>query len=634
MTTLRWEFELGDKATPAAKRIVQSLEHARAALRGLNAEARGGAVGAVRAVGQSGAASQRAIAQANRQAMSAMKGTQASARELFGVFRSIGGAALGITATAAGIGAAFIGVTASIGRSLAEMVRFREASVTTLGALLRPQGGGREMIARTGAAAFRQTQQIARLTPASERGVIEARQQVAAAGFRGNAERAALSASLDVNALNPNDSTAQQRFLLGLGQMRNAPRLNAQDIRQTAEAANLSQADILRRAAANAGVTQRQGETGQAYQRRIDSARLSGRITGQHGVQAVYQTLQAQTGERLGGFARMQGNSLGGALSNLEESVAGLITGINQLERLPGVRAFGASINATANALNGSSEAGQRLQAAIGPIIDELGQMFGSLFSPQRIEGLFGGIARVLPQVFQALKLFGGAFLQGLTRGLGPLMQPGAFGGIESLVPIIASAAEGLGTLVGLAVQVSGALASIGAFALAIIPQLTSFYEFVRALPSSLFELFAAVPRMFSGLGAMIAQGLTDGLRNAWGGVTEQVGGLASSIVDSAKNALGIRSPSKVFMMLGGHVASGMALGIEGGTGDVQRAVDGLVGPPRGGVGAGLGRSIVIQSLSIEAHGANSSEIIDDIRSQLEELLAGAFDRAALAGGG
>lgn len=632
MTKLRWEFELEDKASAPANRAAQAIRGATQAMRGLNEEsrrrgARGGDTDA-RALRQA----ETALRGLNRTRMAAMRSERQMAGEILGIFRGIAGAALGVTAAATGISSAFGGVVLQIGRGLAEMVRFRAGAVTTLGALLRPQGGGREMIGRTGAAAFRQTQEIARLTPANESGVIQARQQVAAAGFRGSAERAALAASLDVNALNPNDITAQQRFLLGLGQMRNAPRLQLQDVRQTAEAAGLSQADIMRRAAAAAGVTQRQGETETAYRQRIDAVRSSGQITGQHGVQAVYGTLQAQTGERLGGFARMQGASIGGALSNLEESITGLITSINTLEQLPGVRAATAAIAALGNALNGSSESGRRLQAAIVPVIDSIAGSFGTVFSPERIERFFGGVARLLPQVFQALRLFGGAFVEGLARGLGPLARPGAFQGLEQLVPVVALAAEGMGALVGFAVRLSAAFVAIGTFVAGLTGSVLAVFDFFAGLPQRVTDLMLQIVPMISSVGIQIAQGLIGGIRAGWTTVTEGVTEMASGLATSVRGALGIQSPSRVFAELGGHVAAGMALGIEGGSGDVQRAVNGMVGAPRGLGGRGLG-GLTIQTLHIEAHGANSREVVDDIRSQLADIFADSFERAALAGG-
>ena len=94
----------------------------------------------------------------------------------------LAGVATAVTGIATGIGGAFLGVAASIGRSVTEMIRFRESAVVTLGTLLRGRGQGREVIGRVGGAAFRQTQAIARLTPGNERDVISARSQLAAAG--------------------------------------------------------------------------------------------------------------------------------------------------------------------------------------------------------------------------------------------------------------------------------------------------------------------------------------------------------------------------------------------------------------------------------------------------------------------
>ena len=125
-----------------------------------------------------------------------------------------------IAGAAVGIGVAFGGVAATIGRSVLEMIRFRESAVVTLGTLMRGRGQGREAIARVGGAAYRQTQALARMTPGNERDVIAARQQLAAGGFRGADEERVLAGSLDVGALNAGDSTAQSRFVRALSQIR------------------------------------------------------------------------------------------------------------------------------------------------------------------------------------------------------------------------------------------------------------------------------------------------------------------------------------------------------------------------------------------------------------------------------
>lgn len=597
--TLTWTLRARDEISGPARRAESSLHGLERALNGTS--------GSVRGLGAS---------------------TSSWADSLGSVvsgLRSVAGVATTVVGVATGIGAAFAGVAATIGRSVVEMVRFRESAVVTLGTLLRGRGQGREVIGRVGGAAFRQTQAIARLTPGNERDVITARGQLAAGGFRGADEERVLAASLDVGALNPNDSTAQGRFVRALSQIRGRGRLQAEEINQLSEV-GIGRADIFASIARSRGMT----GTAEENQRRIEQMMQRGQISGQEGVTAALSAVSSLTGERLGGFARLQGGTLAGSISNLEEAVFGLVTGINQLENLPGVRAFARSIAAIGNALNGSSEAGQRLQRSVAQVVNAAGEAFGGVFTPQRIEGFVSTLARFLPPMFEAFRLVGGAFIQGLGRALGPMIE--AMGGMsgddgQAMLALAMSLGDALGFIVGVSVQVvagfaaiSGGLAIVGAEAL-------RWFQGLLALPS---QLGAGIVSAFSTLGTQIVDGLVGGLTSGVSRVTEAVSGLASSAVTSAREALGIASPSKVFEEIGGYTAEGYERGIRGGTAGAQGAAEAMVAPPSSsGAGGPLaGRGGVFQ-VFIDGAGREAGAIVDEIESRVGV----AFDRLALSGG-
>jgi hypothetical protein len=64
-------------------------------------------------------------------------------------------------------------------------------------------------------------------------------------------------------------------------------------------------------------------------------------------------------------------------------------------------------------------------------------------------------------------------------------------------------------------------------------------------------------------IGGQIIDGLLAGLRERWTALKEAVSGIASSIADSVRGALGISSPSRVFAEIGGNLMGGLQLGIE-----------------------------------------------------------------------
>lgn len=94
----------------------------------------------------------------------------------------------------------------------------------------------------------------------------------------------------------------------------------------------------------------------------------------------------------------------------------------------------------------------------------------------------------------------------------------------------------------------------------------------LRAAWSGLTGFFGGLQQRFHGFGRMILQGLIAGIRSMLGGVQDAVMNTASSAVNWFKSRLGIRSPSRVFMGLGGDTMAGLTLGLDrGGRTAVQR---------------------------------------------------------------
>lgn len=622
MTTLAWTFSAKDQITHAARAAGRSVEGLRASLGRLRGDRTQLGTGGPLIPGLSSARTQ-------------INGIGDSIGTVLRGVGRVAGIATAIVGTAVAIGGAFAGVAAMVGRSVAEMIRFRESSVVTLGTLMRGSDRSAGSISRVGGAAFRQTQAIARITPGNERDVIRSRGQLAAAGFRGREEERVLAGSLDVGALNPEDSTAGSRFVRALGQIRGRGRLQGEELNQLGELG-------IGREAIFAEIAQRRGmrETGAARTRAVEQLMQRGQITGAEGNEAALAAVQGMTGQRLGGFAAAQGATLAGSISNLEESVFGLITGINGLENLPGVRAFAASLTAIGNALNGSSAAGQRLQAVMGGLINEVGGMFAGVFTPARIEGLVTTVARVLPPLFEAMRLIGGAFFQGLMRGLAPVLSAmSGLGGTDgtNLIAFGQLFGETLGRIVGFSASVVAGLVAVGGAATALVGSFMTVVEGFYNLPTTIITFLGGLGTSlgdtlfttFSGLGTRMVDGLVSGITGGVSRVTGAVTGLAGSAITSVRDTLGIHSPSAVFAELGGNTAEGFERGIHGRAAGVRSAVSAMVAPPdlAGAGNAAAGRGTF--QIFIEGAGREASAIVDEI----EERVGLRFDRLALAGG-
>jgi hypothetical protein len=81
-------------------------------------------------------------------------------------------------------------------------------------------------------------------------------------------------------------------------------------------------------------------------------------------------------------------------------------------------------------------------------------------------------------------------------------------------------------------------------------------------------------------LGRAIIDGFGRAIQDGIGWIGDQARNMAQAAINEAKRILGIGSPSKVFMELGGWTGQGMAIGLQQGTPMVQSAMASMVAPP------------------------------------------------------
>ncbi|MGO1304666.1 MAG: phage tail protein, partial [Sphingomonas parapaucimobilis] len=160
----------------------------------------------------------------------------------------------------------------------------------------------------------------------------------------------------------------------------------------------------------------------------------------------------------------------------------------------------------------------------------------------------------------------------------------GFFGGLWSNVKSIFSMSIGdigasIGYFVGYAI---GSLYSFGTKALAFLtgrlPGIlasgwsTAWNGFKVAIRAA----FVTLPRMFFDFGAMIIQGLWNGIKSAPGRLWNAGVGMAHALSGGFRAANKIRSPSRVFMALGGHVMDGLTLGLAAQESEPVKRMDSL----------------------------------------------------------
>lgn len=80
---------------------------------------------------------------------------------------------------------------------------------------------------------------------------------------------------------------------------------------------------------------------------------------------------------------------------------------------------------------------------------------------------------------------------------------------------------------------------------------------------SSVSGFFGGLVADFSGFGRNLIQGLVDGIKGMAGQAKEAIENVGSGVVGWFKDKLGINSPSRVFVEMGGYISEGAAVGIE-----------------------------------------------------------------------
>lgn len=188
-----------------------------------------------------------------------------------------------------------------------------------------------------------------------------------------------------------------------------------------------------------------------------------------------------------------------------------------------------------------------------------------------------------------AIAIVGGlsALSIGLIAVFGPMMMVGRAFGVVAMAARAMSMALLTNPITWIVLAIAGAAfliyknwAPISGFFVGIWNTIkTAFNGGIRGIsalivnwsPIGLFYMaFAKVlswfgidlPAKFTGFGAMILEGLKNGILSKVNAVKDAITGAVSGVIDKARGILGIHSPSRVFMGIGGYTMQGMANGI------------------------------------------------------------------------
>lgn len=574
------------------------------------------------------------------------RASHAQGTALLGVLGGAAGIVAGLGAAALGAATAFADIGFSAAQAGIRVMAFREQ---TLGALTAVTGSADDA-GRT----FQNAIIVANQTPLDTTDTVAALTQLRVAGFSERDAAPMLAAFADISAARGNE--AGQAFQRVVAQIRGLGRVNRGDIQQQALTAGLSPQDIYDSIARQMNLGT--GAAGrQAAEARVGRRQVNSQVGLQAFLDATRQAYDNHGQGQLGSFARGASQTLTGALSNLENAPTNLLLQLNTMNS-PGITAFKNAILALTSAFDVATPAGQAVLRAIEGVVNTVGGMFTAI-NPASIAGAFGAISRG----FSAVSRFGTAALpiaRAFAAGFGPAFMSSiaplrtlfahlTSGGAPSArsLAMLAVAAQSVGRIFGFVLGtmtsiagsitlVAGVTTAAGLALSGLISNVTTRLStwgaaigaaLLGPIPSIVTSLFTA----FQGVGTQIVNGIIAGITGGIASMGTAITNLGASAIASARAALGIHSPSRVFAdLVGAQIPAGIAQGVNAHAGLANDAVSGIVSPRVPQLGGG-GASV---SISIEVNGAGQpQETARAIRTELEDALGSILGQYAEAMG-
>ena len=154
-----------------------------------------------------------------------------------------------------------------------------------------------------------------------------------------------------------------------------------------------------------------------------------------------------------------------------------------------------------------------------------------------------------------------------------------ANGLINALPQLLAKAPEIVANLVTTIIQnapklLEAALQLVVTLATGIWNNLGKIGEAAGQIINTLLNGLASLWDSMLTIGSNIVQGVWQGISNSMSWIAGKISGWVGDVVGFFKSYLGIGSPSKVFAELGGFMAEGVSVGIEGNISSVEHAVE------------------------------------------------------------
>jgi phage-related protein len=223
----------------------------------------------------------------------------------------------------------------------------------------------------------------------------------------------------------------------------------------------------------------------------------------------------------------------------------------------------------------------QALLGALPVLIDAFIKLFLAIV--QALPQIITIIAQALPTVIKAL-VDGLTNPEALTAMIMGFIQL-FLALVQALPQIIVAIVDALPIIIDNIVKT---LTSTKFINMMIQATITLFMALVKAIPQIIGSLVGALggilktigdtlsPSNLARIGGDMIKGLWNGINDLGKWVLDKIKGFGDSILSGIKGFFGIHSPSTVFAEVGKNLGLGLAEGIQGTTGAVNKAVDGM----------------------------------------------------------
>lgn len=297
----------------------------------------------------------------------------------------------------------------------------------------------------------------------------------------------------------------------------------------------------------------------------------AGTIKAKEGANALIKTISDMTGQggaKVGEFAKkFGGNSLDGSLNRIKNQIDKIFADGTTL------KPFTDALQTVADLLDESTESGQGLRKVFQEVFGNTGDLVKELFQPENVRKFFKSvesagksIAGIISDLANPSKI--DKFIKSLTEGIDGFSKFGkAIGPIAEAILTVTTAVTGFKTNLKfiwdemargepMALLLGGALAAL--FAPILLPvvafmALAAAVEWVwKQLKAFWKWLSGDALKSITDFGSNIADGMWQGIKDGFNAMLDKFKGLINLLPAAVKKILGIASPSRVMMELGG----------------------------------------------------------------------------------